>query len=101
MLPSGSSRGQHHRKLVMEEMFGASHLESCQMIALKYKATAKRLIYRDITIGLQELAASHALEELDALCLEVTMSSLKELEQLSCISAWHVGFTEIGGSFQA
>jgi hypothetical protein len=72
MLPSGSGRGQHQRKLVIEEMFGASHLESwCRLIVMKCKATAKRPSYRDITIGLQELAASHAREELEAMGLEV------------------------------
>jgi hypothetical protein len=71
LLPSSSSRGQHQRKLVIEEMFGASHLESwCRMIVLKCKATAKRPSYRDITLGLQELAAEHARNELHAMGLD-------------------------------
>jgi hypothetical protein len=61
-------------------MFGASHLESwCRIIVLKCKATAKRPTYRDITVGLQELAASHAREELQALGYDVDVDFLETI----------------------
>jgi hypothetical protein len=51
----------------------------CRIIVLKCKAAAKRPTYRDITIGLQELAASHAREELEALGCDVDVEFIETI----------------------
>jgi len=64
VLPEGSRRGVYSRTFAIEELFGQQYLESwTRIVVQRCIAERRRPSYRDITAGLQILAAEQAREE--------------------------------------
>ena len=64
LLPEGSRRGVYSHTFAIDELFGQEYLESwTRIIVQRCIAERKRPSYRDITAGLQTLAAEQARDE--------------------------------------